>query len=179
MSETRTEKEIIAEAYSDEAAKNWRAPVQGYPNGIPWALHLEAYQATPADQLMGAEPVAWTMKDSYGCDYITMSKHQAALWPKKTPLYAAQPAPADQVEGSEDWAATWHKTAQTICTIIGINGNGSPEEILEELQAKSSEAARAKRLQTALGHEGVYIHDATAERAIRAALATATPEGGE
>lgn len=48
-----------------------------------------------------AEPVAWTMKDSYGCDYITMSKHQAALWPKKTPLYAAQTAPADHVVGDD------------------------------------------------------------------------------
>jgi hypothetical protein len=55
MSETRTEKEIIAEAYSDEAAKNWRAPVQGYPNGIPWPLHLEAYQATPADHVVGGD----------------------------------------------------------------------------------------------------------------------------
>lgn len=45
MSDQRSEKEIITEAYSDEAAKNWRAPVQGYPAGIPWALHLEAYDA--------------------------------------------------------------------------------------------------------------------------------------
>lgn len=88
-------------------------------------------------------------------------------------------SPADHVMGIEDWAATWHKTVQTICTIIGINGNGGPEEILAELQAKSSESARAKRLQAALGHEGVYIHDATAERAIRAALATATEGSGE
>ena len=48
MSETRTEKEIIAEAYSDEAAKTWRAPVQGYPQGIPWPVHLEAYDAYAA-----------------------------------------------------------------------------------------------------------------------------------
>ncbi len=45
MSETRTEKEIIAEAYSDEAAKTWRAPVQRYPDTIPWPIHLEAYAA--------------------------------------------------------------------------------------------------------------------------------------
>ena len=45
MSETRTEKQIIDEAYSDEAAKTWRAPVQGYQQGIPWAIHLEAYDA--------------------------------------------------------------------------------------------------------------------------------------
>lgn len=45
MSDARTEKEIITEAYSDDAAKNWRAPVQGYPPGIPWPLHLEAYEA--------------------------------------------------------------------------------------------------------------------------------------
>jgi hypothetical protein len=40
----RTEQEVITEAYSDEAAKNWRAPVQGYPAGIPWPIHLEAYE---------------------------------------------------------------------------------------------------------------------------------------
>jgi hypothetical protein len=45
MSETRTEKEIIAEAYSEEAAKTWRAPVQRYPDTIPWPIHLEAYAA--------------------------------------------------------------------------------------------------------------------------------------
>jgi hypothetical protein len=45
MSEQRSEKEIIDEAYGDEAAKTWRAPVQGYPAGIPWPVHLEAYAA--------------------------------------------------------------------------------------------------------------------------------------
>ncbi|MBZ5761526.1 hypothetical protein LAV84_18580 [Rhizobium sp. VS19-DR104.2] len=45
MSEQRSEKEIIDEAYGDEAAKIWRAPVQGYPAGIPWPVHLEAYAA--------------------------------------------------------------------------------------------------------------------------------------
>lgn len=45
MSETRTEKQIIDEAYSDEAAKTWRAPVQRYPDTIPWPIHLEAYAA--------------------------------------------------------------------------------------------------------------------------------------
>lgn len=41
----RTEREIIDEAYSDEAARTWRAPVQGYEGTIPWPLHLEAYDA--------------------------------------------------------------------------------------------------------------------------------------
>jgi hypothetical protein len=39
-----TEREILAEAYSD-AARSWTAPVQGYGPGIPWPLHLEAYDA--------------------------------------------------------------------------------------------------------------------------------------
>lgn len=44
----RTEREIIAEAYSDEAQLTWLAPVQVGRGGrmfIPWAIHLEAYEA--------------------------------------------------------------------------------------------------------------------------------------
>ena len=40
----RTEQEIIAYAYSPEHM-NKTAPVQGYPGGIPWPIHLEAYEA--------------------------------------------------------------------------------------------------------------------------------------
>lgn len=42
MAEQRSEREVIAEAYSDEA-RNWIAPVQGFGAGIPWPIHLEAY----------------------------------------------------------------------------------------------------------------------------------------
>lgn len=42
MSE-RTESEIIAYAYSPEHML-LRAPVQGYQGGIPWPIHLEAYE---------------------------------------------------------------------------------------------------------------------------------------
>jgi hypothetical protein len=44
----RTDREIIAEAYSEEAAATWRAPVQmerGARMDIPWPIHLEAYEA--------------------------------------------------------------------------------------------------------------------------------------
>jgi len=44
----RTEQQIIAEAYSDEARATWKAPVQVGRGGkmyIPWDIHLEAYEA--------------------------------------------------------------------------------------------------------------------------------------
>jgi hypothetical protein len=87
----------------------------------------------------------------------------------------------DEVEGSDfgTWAKRWHQTCETICVLLGVNGSGSPEEILAELQAKFATPAQAKRLQTALGHEGVYIHDATAERAIRASLAAEVTDNKE
>lgn len=44
VAEKRSETEVIAEAYS-EAARSWTAPVQGFPGGIPWPMHLEAYAA--------------------------------------------------------------------------------------------------------------------------------------
>lgn len=40
----RSLKEIIQYAYSDEHQSRI-APVQGYPPGIPWPIHLEAYEA--------------------------------------------------------------------------------------------------------------------------------------
>lgn len=43
MTLQRAESEVLAEAYSDEAKSNWKAPVQGYGGGIPWPIHLEAY----------------------------------------------------------------------------------------------------------------------------------------
>jgi hypothetical protein len=43
MTEKKTEREIIAYAYSDEHQLK-TAPVQGYEGGIPWPLHLEAYE---------------------------------------------------------------------------------------------------------------------------------------
>lgn len=36
--------EAINEALAAPAAEEKRAPVQGYPGGIPWAIHLEAYE---------------------------------------------------------------------------------------------------------------------------------------
>ena len=44
----RTEQQIIAESYSDEARATWKAPVQVGRCGtmyIPWDIHLEAYEA--------------------------------------------------------------------------------------------------------------------------------------
>jgi hypothetical protein len=38
---------------------------------------------------------------------------------------AAAPLPGE-------WAARWHHALQTVCTVLGIDGNGSPEEILDE-----------------------------------------------
>jgi len=46
--EERTQQEIIAEAYSDEARSTWKAPVQIARGGrmyIPWDIHLQAYEA--------------------------------------------------------------------------------------------------------------------------------------
>jgi hypothetical protein len=40
----RTQADVIREAYSEEA-RSWTAPVQGYSAGIPWPIHLEAYDA--------------------------------------------------------------------------------------------------------------------------------------
>lgn len=40
----RSEREVIADAYSIEH-RSKTAPVQGYPGGIPWPIHLEAYEA--------------------------------------------------------------------------------------------------------------------------------------
>lgn len=48
MTKERSEREIIAEAYSDEARATWKAPVQVGRGGkmyIPWDIHLEAYEA--------------------------------------------------------------------------------------------------------------------------------------
>lgn len=48
MTDQRSEREIIAEAYSDEARATWKAPVQVGRGGkmyIPWDIHLEAYEA--------------------------------------------------------------------------------------------------------------------------------------
>lgn len=39
------------------------------------------------------------------------------------------------------WATKWHSTVETMCVMLGINGNGSPEEILAELQAYLSALA--------------------------------------
>lgn len=44
MTDKRTEREIIRDAYAPEHADKI-APVQGYPGGIPWPIHLEAYEA--------------------------------------------------------------------------------------------------------------------------------------
>jgi hypothetical protein len=32
----------------------------------------------------------------------------------------------------QQWAGRWHDTLQSVCTVLGIDGNGSPEEILVE-----------------------------------------------
>lgn len=40
----RPEAEVMRDAYSPEHML-LRAPVQGYPGGIPWPIHLEAYAA--------------------------------------------------------------------------------------------------------------------------------------
>lgn len=48
MTKERTDRQIIAEAYSDEARATWKAPVQvgiGSKMYIPWDIHLEAYEA--------------------------------------------------------------------------------------------------------------------------------------
>ena len=37
-----------------------------------------------------------------------------------------------------EWTTAWHRTVETMCVLIGINGSGSPEEILAELQSKLS-----------------------------------------
>ncbi len=44
MKDERTEAEVIRDAYAPEHLLK-RAPVQGYGGGIPWGLHLEAYEA--------------------------------------------------------------------------------------------------------------------------------------
>lgn len=44
MSELRSDADILRDAYSPEH-RDKIAPVQGYGAGIPWSMHLEAYDA--------------------------------------------------------------------------------------------------------------------------------------
>lgn len=71
------------------------------------------------------------------------------------------------------WAREWHRAVETMCVLIGINGSGSPEEILAELQAKLAappafdlreENERLKKAATGLSRVLLPIHMQLAER---------------
>jgi hypothetical protein len=38
-------------------------------------------------------------------------------------------------EDFEEWAKVWHKTCETMMTMIGLSSSGCPQEMLAELQA--------------------------------------------
>lgn len=57
-------------------------------------------------------------------------------------LEEANPSsPTAHVTGEEAdaWAEKWRHTVQTMCVMLAVNGNGSPEEILSGLQEKLNE----------------------------------------
>ena len=82
-----------------------------------------------------------TGRDQFIVEQGLWLKFVGSLPYRSAPVEAALSAPEADFEA---WAAKWHRTVETMCVMLGISGNGSPEEILASLQDRLSSTPEAR-----------------------------------
>lgn len=81
------------------------------------------------------------MRDGIWNDHIAVQTALTAIHSIRKASLHPQPQQADPTPTKEDfakWSRVWHDTCETMMTVLGLSGNGSPQEMLVAVQAHVS-----------------------------------------